>query len=98
MGEKQQLLWALPPAETFLLNRAIYDIPKAQYQETLAELTGLLDLAPLLGKPTRQLSLGERMKCELAAALLHRPRGLFLAEPTIGLHVSMPATVRAFIG
>ncbi len=97
MGQKQQLLWDLPPSETFLLNRAIYDIPKAQYQETLAELTGLLDLAPLLGKPTRQLSLGERMKCELAVALLHRPRVLFLDEPTIGLDVSMQATVRAFI-
>ncbi|HZC77204.1 MAG TPA: ATP-binding cassette domain-containing protein, partial [Ktedonobacterales bacterium] len=97
MGQKQQLLWDLPPSETFLLNRAIYDIPKAQYQATLAELTGLLDLAPLLGKPTRQLSLGERMKCELAVALLHRPRVLFLDEPTIGLDVSMQATVRAFI-
>jgi len=97
MGQKQQLLWDLPPSETFLLNRAIYDIPKAQYQATVAELTELLDLGPLLGKPTRQLSLGERMKCELAVALLHRPRVLFLDEPTIGLDVSMQATVRAFI-
>jgi ABC-2 type transport system ATP-binding protein len=97
MGQKQQLLWDLPPSETFLLNRAIYDIPKAQYHATLAELTELLDLAPLLGKPTRQLSLGERMKCELAVALLHRPRVLFLDEPTIGLDVSMQATVRGFI-
>jgi ABC-2 type transport system ATP-binding protein len=83
MGQKQQLLWDLPPAETFLLNRAIYDIPRPIYQETVAELTQLLDLAPLLGKPTRQLSLGERMKCELAVALLHRPKVLFLDEPTI---------------
>jgi len=97
MGQKQQLLWDLPPSETFLLNRAIYDIPRAQYEETLAELTSLLDLAPLLGKPTRQLSLGERMKCELAVALLHRPRVLFLDEPTIGLDVSMQATVRSFV-
>jgi ABC-2 type transport system ATP-binding protein len=87
----------LPPSETFLLNRAIYDIPRKQYDAMVAELTGLLDLAPLLGKPTRQLSLGERMKCELAVALLHRPKVLFLDEPTIGLDVSMQATVRGFI-
>jgi ABC-2 type transport system ATP-binding protein len=97
MGQKQQLLWDLPPSETFLLNRAIYDIPKPQYEETVAELTGLLGLAGLLGKPTRQLSLGERMKCELAVALLHRPRVLFLDEPTIGLDVTMQATVRGFV-
>ena len=97
MGQKQQLLWDLPPSETFLLNRAIYDIPRAQYEETVAELTALLELQPLLGKPTRQLSLGERMKCELAVALLHRPRVLFLDEPTIGLDVSMQATVRTFV-
>src|SRR5438067_10903164 len=97
MGQKQQLLWDLPPSETFLLNRAIYDIPRPQYQETLAELTELLGLGPLLGEPTRQRSLGERMKCELAVALLHRPRVLFLDEPTIGLDVSMQATVRSFV-
>src|SRR5437868_7741881 len=97
MGQKQQLLWDLPPSETFLLNRAIYDIPKRQYQETVAELTELLGLRGLLDKPTRQLSLGERMKCELAVALLHRPRILFLDEPTIGLDVTMPATVRGFV-
>jgi len=97
MGQKQQLLWDLPPADTFLLNRAIYDIPKAQYDETLAELTRLLDLASLINKPTRQLSLGERMKCELAVALLHRPHVLFLDEPTIGLDVSMQAVVRTFV-
>jgi len=97
MGQKQQLLWDLPPSETFLLNRAIYDIPRKQYETTVAELTELLDLSPLLGKPTRQLSLGERMKCELAVALLHRPKVLFLDEPTIGLDVSMQAIVRAFV-
>ncbi|HEX7489239.1 MAG TPA: ATP-binding cassette domain-containing protein, partial [Anaeromyxobacteraceae bacterium] len=97
MGQKQQLLWDLPPADTFALNRAIYDVPAAQFDETLSELTRLLELEDLVGKPTRQLSLGERMKCELAAALLHRPRVLFLDEPTIGLDVSMQATVRAFI-
>ena len=97
MGQKQQLLWDLPPAETFALNRAIYDIPRAQFAETLEELSRLLELGDLVNKPTRQLSLGERMKCELAAALLHRPRVLFLDEPTIGLDVGMQATVRAFI-
>jgi len=97
MGQKQQLLWDLPPADTFALNRAIYDLPLAEYRETLSELSRLLELGDLVDKPTRQLSLGERMKCELAAALLHRPRVLFLDEPTIGLDVSMQATVRAFI-
>ena len=97
MGQKQQLLWDLPPAETFALNRAIYDVPRAAFAEMVAELTRLLELEDLLHKPTRQLSLGERMKCELVAALLHRPRVLFLDEPTIGLDVSMQATVRAFV-
>jgi ABC-2 type transport system ATP-binding protein len=97
MGQKQQLLWDLPPSETFLLNKAVYDLPEKEYAETLDELTRLLDLGPLLGKPTRNLSLGERMKCELAVALLHRPKVLFLDEPTIGLDVSMQAAVRTFI-
>ncbi len=97
MGQKQQLIWDLPPAETFALNRAIYDLPQARFAETVRELSTLLELGDLVNRPTRQLSLGERMKCELAAALLHRPRVLFLDEPTIGLDVSMQATVRAFI-
>ncbi|MEW5852801.1 MAG: ATP-binding cassette domain-containing protein [Myxococcota bacterium] len=97
MGQKQQLIWDLPPVDTFELQRAIYDLPRAQYQETLDELIALLGLEPLLTRPVRNLSLGERMKCELAAALLHRPKLLFLDEPTIGLDVSMQASVRAFI-
>ncbi len=97
MGQKQQLLWDLPPRDTFELNRALYDIPRPQFQETLDELVGLLELTPLLGRPTRNLSLGERMKCELAAALLHRPKVLFLDEPTIGLDVVMQLQVRKFI-
>jgi ABC-2 type transport system ATP-binding protein len=97
MGQKQQLLWDLPPSETFALNRAIYDVPRPRFDETLRELTELLDLAEIARKPTRQLSLGERMKCELAAALLHRPQVLFLDEPTIGLDVAMQLTVREFI-
>jgi ABC-2 type transport system ATP-binding protein len=97
MGQKQQLIWDLPPAETFAMNRAIYEVPRPRFEETLAELVALLELGDLLQKPTRQLSLGERMKCELAAALLHRPKVLFLDEPTIGLDVSMQATVRGFV-
>jgi ABC-2 type transport system ATP-binding protein len=97
MGQKQQLLWDLPPADTFELNRAVYDVPRRQYQETLAELNKLLDLEPVMHQPARQLSLGERMKCELCAALLHRPKVLFLDEPTIGLDVSMQLTVREFV-
>jgi ABC-2 type transport system ATP-binding protein len=97
LGQKQQLIWDLPPSETFEYNRAIYDVPRAQYRATIAELTELLELGQLVNKPTRQLSLGERMKCELAAALIHRPKVLFLDEPTIGLDVSMQATIRAFI-
>jgi len=96
-GQKQQLLWDLPPAETFELNRAIYDVPRARFAETVAELTELLELKDLIHRPTRQLSLGERMKCELAAALIHRPKVLFLDEPTIGLDVSMQVTIRNFI-
>jgi ABC-2 type transport system ATP-binding protein len=97
MGQKQQLIWDLPPAETFALNRAIYEIPKDAFDATMKELDELLDLGPIASKPTRQLSLGERMKCELAAALLHRPKVLFLDEPTIGLDVSMQLSVREFI-
>src|SRR5690242_17603877 len=97
MGQKSQLIWDLPPAETYALNRAVFDVPRDQFDRTLAELTELLELAPLLDKPTRQLSLGERMKCELAAALLHRPTTLFLDEPTIGLDVAMQVAIRDFV-
>jgi ABC-2 type transport system ATP-binding protein len=96
-GQKQQLLWDLPPAETFELNRAIYGVSRESYRKVLDELIAVLELEPLLQKPTRQLSLGERMKCELAAALIHRPTVLFLDEPTIGLDVTMQASLRAFI-
>jgi ABC-2 type transport system ATP-binding protein len=97
MGQKSQLIWDLPPSETYALNRAVFDVPKAEFEETLAELTELLELGPLLDKPARQLSLGERMKCELAAALLHRPKTLFLDEPTIGLDVAMQLAIRDFV-
>jgi ABC-2 type transport system ATP-binding protein len=97
LGQKQQLIWDLPPSETFEMNRAVYDVPRAAYDATLRELSELLELDALVKKPTRTLSLGERMKCELAAALIHRPTVLFLDEPTIGLDVSMQAIVRAFV-
>jgi ABC-2 type transport system ATP-binding protein len=97
MGQKQQLLWDLPPRETFELNRAMYDIDRAAYRRTLGELVEMLRIRSLLDKPVRNLSLGERMKCELTAALLHRPRVLFLDEPTIGLDVEMQVEVRRFI-
>src|SRR3989449_6714466 len=87
LGNRQQLVWDLPPEETFLLNRAIYDIPAGDYRERLAELVTLLELGDVLQKPVRQLSLGERMKCELVASLLHRPPLLFLDEPTLGLEI-----------
>src|SRR5262245_17463870 len=79
------------------MNRAVFDAPLDQFDRPLAQLTELLELAPLLDKPTRQLSLGERMKCELAAALLHRPTTLFLDEPTIGLDVAMQVAIRDFV-
>jgi ABC-2 type transport system ATP-binding protein len=96
-GQKQQLLWDLPPSETFEVNRAIYGVPRTQYRKTVDELVALLEIGDLIGRPTRQLSLGERMKCELAAALVHRPSVLFLDEPTIGLDVAMQTTIRTFV-
>ena len=97
MGQKSQLIWDLPPSETYAMNRAVFDVPRAQFDATLKELTELLELGDLIDKPTRQLSLGERMKCELVAALLHRPRVLFLDEPTIGLDVAMQVAIRDFV-
>src|SRR6266704_703517 len=97
LGNKQQLVWDLPPEETFQLNRVIYDIPAADYRARLDELVALLELGPVLDKPVRQLSLGERMKCELAAALLHRPQILFLDEPTLGLDVTAQEGIRRFL-
>src|SRR5262249_24490878 len=94
MGQKNQLIWDLPAFESFEVNRAIYDIKRADFIAVLQELTALLDLEPILKKQVRKLSLGERMKCELAAALLHRPQVLFLDEPTIGLDVTMQVRVR----
>src|ERR687886_2968719 len=97
LGNKQQLVWDLPPEETFQLNQAIYDIAPADDRARLDELVALLDLGELLDKPVRQLSLGERMKCELAAALLHQPQVLFLDEPTLGLDVTAQEAIRGFL-
>ena len=97
MGNRNQLQWDIPCIDSFELNRAIYRIPRDQYQQTLAELVELLELGHLLNKPVRNLSLGERMKCELAGALLHRPQMLFLDEPTIGLDVTMQRRIRDFV-
>ncbi len=97
MGQRNQLVWDIPAADSFDLNRVIYRLPVADFRRTLDELTELLDLGPLLKKPVRNLSLGERMKCEIAAALLHRPQVVFLDEPTIGLDVTMQRRIRAFI-
>ena len=97
MGNRTQLVWDIPSADSFLVLKQIYGIGDGQYRETLDELTGLLELGPLLHKPVRQLSLGERMKVEFAAGLLHRPEVVFLDEPTLGLDVSMQARIRTFI-
>lgn len=97
MGQKSQLIWDIPPMETFLVNKSVYEIDEKVFRQTLDELVELLELSPLLGKPVRNLSLGQRMKCELAASLLHRPSILFLDEPTIGLDVDTQEKVRQFI-
>lgn len=97
MGQRNQLVWDIPAIDSFELNRAIYQVPWPEYRRTLDELVELLEVGPLLQKPVRNLSLGERMKCEIIAALLHRPRVLFLDEPTLGLDISMQRRIRAFI-
>ena len=97
LGQKNQLWWDLPAIESFLLLRHIYGLDAAQYQQTLDELIKLLDVGHKLNVMVRELSLGERMKMELIAALLHRPRVLFLDEPTIGLDVVSQKAVRSFL-
>lgn len=97
MGQKNQLWWDLPPIETYLLNKEIYQIPDKQFKHTLKTLVDLLEVDEVLHVQVRKLSLGQRMKCELIAALLHNPKVLFLDEPTIGLDVVMQKVVRDFI-
>ncbi len=97
MGQRNQLVWDIPVVDSFERNRAIYQITPADYARTRDELCDRLELGELLQKPVRNLSLGERMKCEVAAALLHEPRVLFLDEPTIGLDVTMQRRIREFL-
>jgi ABC-2 type transport system ATP-binding protein len=97
MGQRNRLSWDIPAADSFLLNQAIYRISDLDYQKTFKELDALLELSPIIKKPVRNLSLGERMKCELAAGLLHRPKVLFLDEPTIGLDITAQARIRLFL-
>ncbi len=97
MGQRNQLVWDIPVIDSLERNRAIYGIDATRYRRTLDELVALLDLASLLERPVRNLSLGERMKAELAVALVHEPQVLFLDEPTIGVDVTMQRRIRDFI-
>ena len=97
MGAKNQLWWDLPPMETFLLNKEIYEIDDRQFKRTLSDLVDLLKVKDIIKVQVKRLSLGQRMKCELIAALLHSPKVLFLDEPTIGLDVVMQNNLREFI-
>jgi ABC-2 type transport system ATP-binding protein len=97
MGQKNQLWWDLPAMESFILNKEIYEVPDAQFKKTLDELVDLLEVKDFLKVQVRKLSLGQRMKMELIAALIHSPKILFLDEPTIGLDVVMQKKMRDFI-
>jgi ABC-2 type transport system ATP-binding protein len=96
MGQRNQLTWDIPVLDSYLLNQAIFRIEEADYKKRLNELIELLELQELIRKPVRNLSLGERMKCEVAGSLLHQPKVLFLDEPTLGLDVAMQRKIRAF--
>lgn len=97
MGQKNQLWWDLPAQESYRLHQQIYGVPEDRFRATLGELTEMLEVTKLLGQPVRELSLGERMKMELIAALLHSPEVLFLDEPTIGLDVIAQHTIQRFL-
>lgn len=97
MGTKNQLWWDLPAWESFLLNKEIYEVPESQFQETIRKLSQMLQVEDILKVAVRKLSLGQRMKCELIASLLHQPKVLFLDEPTIGLDVVAQKVMRDFI-
>lgn len=96
-GQRSQLWWDVPVIDSFELLKDIYSIPADTYKQSMSELVELLNLSELLRTPTRQLSLGQRMRCEIAASLLHRPKILFLDEPTIGLDAVSKLAVREFI-
>ena len=97
LGNKSQMVWDIPPMDSFRVLGEIYGVPPAEFRRTRDELIELLDMGELLTRPVRNLSLGERMKCELVAGLLHRPTVLFLDEPTLGLDVSMQLRLRRFL-
>ncbi|PJC80183.1 hypothetical protein CO009_02665 [Candidatus Shapirobacteria bacterium CG_4_8_14_3_um_filter_35_11] len=97
MGQKNQLWWDIPPQETFLLNKAIYNISDTDYQKRLDFFIKTLDIGDIISVQTKKLSLGQRMKCEFVAALLHNPKVLFLDEPTIGLDVIAAQKIRDFV-
>jgi ABC-2 type transport system ATP-binding protein len=97
MGNRTQLVWDIPAADSFLVLKQIYGVEDGDFRRRLDELVELLELQPLIHKPVRQLSLGERMKVEFAAGLLHGPDVVFLDEPTLGLDVSMQARIRTFV-
>ena len=97
MGNKQQLIWDLPPLDSFRVNAAVYGIDDSEAKRRIHELADMLELGEELSRPVRKLSLGQRMKAELLAALLHRPAVLFLDEPTLGLDVNAQARVRDFL-
>jgi ABC-2 type transport system ATP-binding protein len=97
MGQKQQLIWDLPTLDSLRINAAIYDISDKEFRRRVGELSDMLSLDSKLNQPVRKLSLGERMKAELLAALLHRPKVLFLDEPTLGLDVNAQVSVREFL-
>lgn len=97
MGQKNQLWWDLPAMESFVLNKEIYEVDDKSFKKSLDELMGVLDIADFVNIPVRKLSLGQRMKCELIAALLHKPKVLFLDEPTIGLDVVSQQNIRDFL-
>jgi len=96
-GQKSQLVWDIPPLDSFNMNKAIYSLTEAEFKKTLDEFTELFDLKDIIQKPTRVLSLGERMKCEFVMAMLHKPKIVFLDEPTIGLDVIAKQRIRTFI-
>ena len=97
MGQKQQLIWDLPAMDSLRINAEVYGISDADFRRRVGELTEMLSLEKQLTQPVRKLSLGERMKAELLAALLHQPKVLFLDEPTLGLDVNAQVKVREFL-